>query len=167
MRREERVTVQGPVKEQQPDGMSHRGGGAALATPRPRVLRDSGPGVAPTAPETFFLCSRGHVLLPPHFGARNAHNLMHSSGVRSMKMDFRVVHSRSGGLRRQGLCRHVSCLSPLRGIRGPCAFKHKYQPHRMNLPVPSPPCPPPPRIHTTPKPQQIAQGVVCIRWSAP
>ena len=26
MRREERVTVQGPVKEQQPDGMSHRGG---------------------------------------------------------------------------------------------------------------------------------------------
>ena len=27
MRREERVTVQGPVKEQQPDGMSHAGGG--------------------------------------------------------------------------------------------------------------------------------------------
>ena len=27
MRREERVTVQGPVKEQQSDGMSHRGGG--------------------------------------------------------------------------------------------------------------------------------------------
>ena len=27
MRREERVAVQGPVKEQQPDGMSHRGGG--------------------------------------------------------------------------------------------------------------------------------------------
>ena len=26
MRREERVTVQGPVKEQRPDGMSHRGG---------------------------------------------------------------------------------------------------------------------------------------------
>ena len=25
MRREERVTVQGPVKEEQPDGMSHRG----------------------------------------------------------------------------------------------------------------------------------------------
>ena len=29
MRREERVTVQGPVKEQQPDGMSHRGARAA------------------------------------------------------------------------------------------------------------------------------------------
>ena len=29
MRREERVTVQGPVKEQRPDGMSHRGGGGA------------------------------------------------------------------------------------------------------------------------------------------
>ena len=27
MRRDERVTVQGPVKEQQPDGMSHRGAG--------------------------------------------------------------------------------------------------------------------------------------------
>ena len=26
MRRDERVTVQGPVKKQQPDGMSHRGG---------------------------------------------------------------------------------------------------------------------------------------------
>ena len=25
MRREERVTIQGPAKEQQPDGMSHRG----------------------------------------------------------------------------------------------------------------------------------------------
>ena len=30
MQREERVTVQGPVKKQQPDGMSHRGGGAQL-----------------------------------------------------------------------------------------------------------------------------------------
>ena len=29
MRRDERVTVQGPVKEQQPDGMSHGGGGGA------------------------------------------------------------------------------------------------------------------------------------------
>ena len=28
MRREERVTVQGPVKEQPPDGMSHGGGGS-------------------------------------------------------------------------------------------------------------------------------------------
>ena len=31
MRREERVTVQGPLKEQQPDGMSHRGSGIGLA----------------------------------------------------------------------------------------------------------------------------------------
>ena len=29
MRREERVTVQGPVKEQQPDGLSHGQGGGA------------------------------------------------------------------------------------------------------------------------------------------
>ena len=37
MRREERVTVQGPVKEQQPDGMSHRG-------PRFRVVWRGTPG---------------------------------------------------------------------------------------------------------------------------
>ena len=30
MRRGEQVTVQGPVKKQQPDGMSHRGGGGGL-----------------------------------------------------------------------------------------------------------------------------------------
>ena len=34
MRREERVTVQGPVKEQQPDGMSHRGREGRLRDPR-------------------------------------------------------------------------------------------------------------------------------------
>ena len=33
MRREEWVTVQGPVKEQQPDGMSHRGGGGGNQEP--------------------------------------------------------------------------------------------------------------------------------------
>ena len=42
MRREERVTVQGPVKEQQPDGMSHRGGGW---TPPPPLKRSRGEGV--------------------------------------------------------------------------------------------------------------------------
>ena len=31
MQREERVTVQGPVKEQQPDGMSHRGAWTAFS----------------------------------------------------------------------------------------------------------------------------------------
>ena len=35
MRREERVTVQGPMKEQQPDGMSHRGGGESVAVAPP------------------------------------------------------------------------------------------------------------------------------------
>ena len=47
MRREERVTVQGPVKEQQPDGMSHRGGLATLpitgrATDRDRTRHPEG-----------------------------------------------------------------------------------------------------------------------------
>ena len=41
MRREERVTVQGPVKEQQPDGMSHGGGGGGM-TPWCVVLVCSG-----------------------------------------------------------------------------------------------------------------------------
>ena len=35
MRREERVTVQGPVKEQQPDGMSHRGVSFFRLVPNP------------------------------------------------------------------------------------------------------------------------------------
>ena len=35
MRREERVTVQGPVKEQQPDGMSHRGAPSPLQGAQP------------------------------------------------------------------------------------------------------------------------------------
>ena len=38
MRREERVTVQGPVKEQQPDGMSHRGGGGLPYHPPRRAI---------------------------------------------------------------------------------------------------------------------------------
>ena len=36
MRREERVTVQGPVKKQQPDGMSHRGAPQSTCAPVPR-----------------------------------------------------------------------------------------------------------------------------------
>ena len=36
MRREERVTVQGPVKKQQPDGMSHRGVDPPDQPPPPR-----------------------------------------------------------------------------------------------------------------------------------
>ena len=38
MRRDERVTVQGPVKEQQPDGMSHRG--LAIYRDLPQFCRD-------------------------------------------------------------------------------------------------------------------------------
>ena len=46
MRREERVTVQGPVKEQQPDGMSHRGGWLRAIPPPPisRILTRSDSG---------------------------------------------------------------------------------------------------------------------------
>ena len=47
MQREERVTVQGPVKKQQPDGMSHRGRGVSSlevllrSTPFPDPFRAS------------------------------------------------------------------------------------------------------------------------------
>ena len=34
MRRDERVSVEGPIKKQQPDGMSHRGGGNTVGLPR-------------------------------------------------------------------------------------------------------------------------------------
>ena len=44
MRREERVTVQGPVKKQQPDGMSHRGAKPLpQAIPCPCPHHDPGP----------------------------------------------------------------------------------------------------------------------------
>ena len=46
MRMEERVTVQGPVKEQQPDGMSHRGCSCHPRGACPRGSETSNPGVA-------------------------------------------------------------------------------------------------------------------------
>ena len=60
MRREERVTVQGPVKEQQPDGMSHRGGGV-----RVRVTTD----------EDFVLLS-----LRAYLSLRRTHKTPHGGG---------------------------------------------------------------------------------------
>ena len=39
MRREERVTVQGPVEKQQPEGMSHRGGGGGSGSQRKKGAR--------------------------------------------------------------------------------------------------------------------------------
>ena len=47
MRREERVTVQGPIKKQQPDGMSHRG---ALGPPAPLKCNSVYPPPALKAP---------------------------------------------------------------------------------------------------------------------
>ena len=50
MRREERVTVQGPVKEQQPDGMSHRGLAVRCIAPPPQVTPPGPPPIAPPRP---------------------------------------------------------------------------------------------------------------------
>ena len=84
MRREERVTVQGPVKKQQPDGMSHRGGGGrswgraleqAVGSGTVVVRggdvgkKDMGPGVWPAAQGRVVnpcqLSSTAFLLLPP------------------------------------------------------------------------------------------------------
>ena len=56
MRRDERGTVQGPVKEQQPDGMSHTGGPerGLLVLPAPMAVYPNGQGPAPT------LCQSPH-----------------------------------------------------------------------------------------------------------
>ena len=50
MRREERVTVQGPVKEQQPDGMSHRGGAGGASLPSKDALGGGGGNPSPLPP---------------------------------------------------------------------------------------------------------------------
>ena len=50
MRREERVTVQGPVKEQQPDGMSHRGGGEGGRRQPTKAPHDVGGQTVPVPP---------------------------------------------------------------------------------------------------------------------
>ena len=53
MRREERLTVQGPVKEQQPDGMSHRGGGGGGCTYlHHRLTRRAYPPSPPSPPSS-------------------------------------------------------------------------------------------------------------------
>ena len=66
MRREERVTVQGPVKEQQPDGMSHRGLGRGpqnglRSSNRPPIfgLLRMPPGTSPTPTPCSTLCAGG------------------------------------------------------------------------------------------------------------
>ena len=83
MRREERVTVQGPVKEQQPDGMSHRGGdsvgrkfGAGILAFQcgRQISHAKSRGFLPGPPIPLcFACSMPHSLslLPPIFPQPN------------------------------------------------------------------------------------------------
>ena len=65
MRREERVTVQGPVKEQRPDRMSHGGGGGGEGT-----VDLNAP--APLQSQKFVLHFRGHP--QPHSRIKGASN---------------------------------------------------------------------------------------------
>ena len=69
MRREERVTVQGPVKEQQPEGMSHRGGGMCplLRTPSAAGTRPSptSSSLLQTDPTTVVWGEHCHFRVPP------------------------------------------------------------------------------------------------------
>ena len=60
MRREERVTVQGPVKEQQPDGMSQRGFHlTATADTQPTTVVAK-PTTGATQPRTTAMYNCGH-----------------------------------------------------------------------------------------------------------
>ena len=66
MRRDEWVTVQGPVKKQQPDGMSHRGAGGGGDPPDTHHIHawlvrglDSTPAVRLCIGVQFNLCRRG------------------------------------------------------------------------------------------------------------
>ena len=83
MRREERVTVQGPVKQQQPDGMSHGGGGNNMCAPpppppSPRALHSKraqgsgvcgfgggGTGSGMSTPSTLYPSCGGHQVQSP------------------------------------------------------------------------------------------------------
>ena len=74
MRREERVTVQGPVKEQQPDGMSHRG----AVSPSLLARKGRGPGALGT----------GHSgqAAPVVYGRRGATTVVPEEAVSQPKM---------------------------------------------------------------------------------
>ena len=70
MRREERVTVQGPVKEQQPDGMSHRGGGGGGGVGRGCPSLQTSP--QPFGSLSNSLVQRHNTLSPRHGTIRGA-----------------------------------------------------------------------------------------------
>ena len=74
MQREERVTVQGPVKEQQPDGISHGGGGWV-----PALFGKWGPPSAGPPPPPWALgvgrCCVGGWVVGPIFAAPKAPNI--------------------------------------------------------------------------------------------
>ena len=82
MQREERVTVQGPVKKQQPDRMSHRGWGRGWPGPQTTPLPPGGVVVTkqqpdrntlprpPQAAHLFAVCFRTRLLHPQPDGVR-------------------------------------------------------------------------------------------------
>ena len=71
MRREERVTVQGRVKKQQPDGMSHMGGGGGRGSPHldPPVKRLGEISSRPPANQTFSLAPSAQITLDTNFSS--------------------------------------------------------------------------------------------------
>ena len=106
MRREERVTVQGPVKEHQPDGMSHGGGKCRCLRGGCRRRVDGVSGRSPEAP--------GHVPMPPAhvpvlLGARlGPHGCVDMSGA---------IRDISARLARIWLPSPSICGGPLRPLR--------------------------------------------------
>ena len=90
MRREERMIVHGPVKEQQPDGVSHTGpGGWGGGLPRhfgppPPRCRGSAGGASTCRRGGGSVSSPATVLCPPGGGAREGPGVKHKGGGRAL-----------------------------------------------------------------------------------
>ena len=100
MRRDERVTVQGPVKEQQPDGMSHRGGGGAEGNFRQWPVCVPKPAIVGLSPVNRILSS----ILVSAGPAQRLHNaLMCSPGGHPLGQPPRTLpQGQQGGWRMRG-----------------------------------------------------------------
>ena len=101
MRREERVTVQGPVKEQQPDGMSHREGGGrnhrgspcpgplrAVSQRRREVCRLPVPQVGVMGESSERDGRRQTRILDVHAGGYRVYSVNHHTGGEALRLDL-------------------------------------------------------------------------------
>ena len=157
MRREERVTVQGPVKEQQPDGMSHRGGFGLLlpASQKPRLGAPHVPmdhavgGPGTSLPVRMGKCSSVHT--GGGGGGAGSGAYTPTARVSAVRRDFTA----EGAANRQ----RVDTDPPPHGRSKDC-FMNK---GTSAQPLPSAPPPPPVRQWHTP----VGRSVYGPSWQPP